>query len=302
MEPSIFKKLCDLFIGLSFWEQVLFACLVFIILLIVPCCIICWIRTKSLSNAFAWASVPAFRASQLYWRLRVVRDGKMSYDKFLKKYSKIHIKDYDIEKREKPVEHANTLYWNDYFRELVYERRDLVEKYMMGPRFSRKMYKQLIKELDLSESSVAKDEIDPEVKVVEQQDAPDGSSSITHNDLQMIDLESYKCYNDLFTDQATEEALSKLHIFFAVDNHRNGKTIYLAKVVLEVAQFINPVNLTVYYELFSHEFRTPQGYSAIADAKNRLGNLDDLSDENREIVESIASALDLDAKKILESL
>ena len=78
MEPTIFKKLCDLFIGLSFWEQVLFAYLVFIILLIVPCCIICWIRTKSLSNAFAWASVPAFRASQLYWRLRVVREGEKS--------------------------------------------------------------------------------------------------------------------------------------------------------------------------------------------------------------------------------
>lgn len=72
----------------------------------------------------------------------MVREGEKSYDKFLKKYSKIHIKDYDIEKREKPVEHANTLYWNDYFRELVCERRDLVEKYMMGPRFSRKMYEE----------------------------------------------------------------------------------------------------------------------------------------------------------------
>ena len=119
MEPSIFKKLCDLFIGLSFWEQVLFACLVFIILLIVPCCIISWIRTKSLSSAFAWTSVPAFRASQLYWRQRVVRDGEKSYDKFLKKYSKIHIKDYDIEKREEQREHAYKLHWNKLFRKLV---------------------------------------------------------------------------------------------------------------------------------------------------------------------------------------
>lgn len=134
--------------GLSFWKEILFACLVFIILLIVPCCLICWIRTKSISNAFAWINVPAFRASQLYWRLRKVRKGKMCYEWFLDEYLDIHVKDYYIEKWEKKSDYEKTLSWNKVFRELVCERRDLVEKYLMGSKFSHNTYKQLKMELD----------------------------------------------------------------------------------------------------------------------------------------------------------
>ena len=95
MEPFI-TKFYEFFIELSFCKQILFASLSIILLFSVICCIVSSIRTKSLSNAFAWASVPAFRASQLYWRLRVIRNGKMCYERFVDEYADVHIKDYVI--------------------------------------------------------------------------------------------------------------------------------------------------------------------------------------------------------------
>lgn len=217
MEQSIFKKLCDLFIGFPFWEQILFASLVFIILLIVPCCILCWIRTRSISNVFAWTDVRSFRASQLYWRLRKVRNGRMNYERFVDEYSNVHIKDYDIEKREKQREHAKILYWNKFFRELACQRRDLVEKYLMGPEFSRTMYKQLMKELLFTESNMAKEEVGPEVITIEEQAGGDKFANKTAAKSKTIEKpnKEYNRLEDIRTLKAPENLKDVLHSFFS---------------------------------------------------------------------------------------
>ena len=243
-------KFCDFFIELSLCEQILFAALSLIILLSIICCIVCSIRTKSLSNAFAWASVPAFRASQLYWRLRVIRNGKMCYERFVDEYADVHIKDYDIEKREKQRDHESTLHWNKIFRELVYQRKDLVEKYLLGDKFTRKMYKQLMEELYHAT---------PIIKNNEQSQFVLTKKSAKNNK-----PKNHKKIEDIKTGITPGNFESRMKEFFKID--RSGFEIGCLRLGLIELTYITPVKELTFTNILHFEGYTEISNQAINDA------------------------------------
>lgn len=76
-----------------------------------------------------------FRAILMYGDLSEVRSGQMSYERFLENYNAIRGKDYERERGTSQFEYAKDRRRTAIFREIANKRRDLVEKYMMGPQF-----------------------------------------------------------------------------------------------------------------------------------------------------------------------
>lgn len=240
--------------------------------MIVCCCFIHCFRTKdfSIKNWFAWLKIPAFRASLLYWRLRKVRKGEMVYERFVDEYTSVHIKDHEIGNRESRREHAKSVHWNKVFRELVNHRRDLVEKYMMGPKFSYEMYKQLMSELNLSDPYVISNGVEPEVKIEEHLVSSDKDygepCSTTRRQ-----KNDYNTLNDIKTLKAPDNMGNVLSSYFRT--HRmHGWTIWGVILALQELEYVvsEDVDMSDYMRVFRTEgFITNISDNGVYNAINR---------------------------------
>lgn len=269
-----------------------------------------------------------YRAVGMYWRLSEVRAGRMNYERFLKEYNSVYGYYYDRQRGESPFDHQKSLHKTSLFRELANSHRDLVEKYMMGPKFRYDVeYKNLMIELNLSmpvdETPVAKDRQgiheqatiampDPIVQnVTVNNTAYSTQNNIyteIHKTCNVTNLSQqeaktkypdvsgstkgkYTTFRDLLTKAAPENTVSRMSKYFSVK--RKGIEVGLSQYHLEDKGYIRPVDRKTYVELAKAEFGITLSYTSIAAGVKGI-NRDDYTDEAREIIQTFEEYLTRD--------
>ena len=204
-------------------------------------------------------------AVRLYKMLDEVRRGNKSYEWFVADFNVIC----NTEANERPVRmtvqqlsERNLVYAK--YMELVNNHRDLVEKYMMGPKFRFDVeYKSLMSELKRSGPFKDSDVL--------------GSTKI-----------KYTTFRDLLTKAAPENTISRMSKYFSVK--RKGIEVGLSQCHLEDKGYIRPVDRKTYVELAKAEFGITLSYTSIAAGVKGI-NRDDYTDEAREIIQTFEEYL-----------
>lgn len=245
-----------------------------------------------------------FRAILMYGELSEFRSGQMSYERFLENYNALRGKDYERERGTSQFEYAKDRRRTAIFWEIANKRRDLVEKYMMGPQFRYDVeFKGLMHEFNTSVPAdaipVVSDNQNVEGLPYGTQPAPivQNVTNLPPAEVKEKKYEvpgsakvQYNSFKELKTKKAPKDLDDNMRIYFS--QHKRGKDVGITLSFLEELGYIHMIDLKAYVAIIQRDFGVTLGYKAISEGTRKFDRHYP-SEEDTEIIQSLATILNV---------